>query len=248
MKRFLLPLLMLAVFFTGWEIFCRVKAIPPFLLPAPSRIAILLVKEAPLLLRHGVVTAMEILLGIALSLAVALPLSLAMFFSRPLERGLSPLLIASQAIPVFAIAPLLVVWFGYGMGSKVVMAAVIIFFPLAVTLLQGFKSCDPELRTLFSVMGADFWKTFRYLYWPWALPYFFAGLRVAVSVAAIGAVIGEWVGSQEGLGFLMLQANARLRADMVFASIAVLSLMGLSLWGTVSWFEKKTVRWVGKNN
>jgi putative hydroxymethylpyrimidine transport system permease protein len=129
------------------------------------------------------------------------------------------------------------------MGSKVAMAAVIIFFPVTVTLLQGFKSCDPDMKTLFSVMGAGFLTTLRHLYWPWALPYFFAGLKVAVSVAAIGAVIGEWVGSTDGLGFLMMQANARLRVDLVFASIVVLSGGSLSLWGTGCIFEKNTVRW-----
>jgi putative hydroxymethylpyrimidine transport system permease protein len=243
MKKAALPLLLLGAFLAIWEVCCRRFSIPPFLLPAPSGVFRVLASEAPLLMRHGLTTTLEIIFGITLSLGMGIPLSIAMFFSPALEKALSPLLIASQAIPVFAAAPLLVVWFGYGMGSKVAMASVIIFFPVTVTLLQGFKSCDPDLRKLFSVMGADFWTTLRYLYWPWALPYFFAGLRVAVSVAAIGAVIGEWVGSLDGLGFLMMQANARLRVDLVFASIAVLSAISLSLWGAVSFLEKKTVRW-----
>ncbi|HCL78665.1 MAG TPA: ABC transporter permease [Synergistaceae bacterium] len=243
MRRAAAPLAVTALFLLAWEVLCRWRGIPAYLLPAPSRIAAVLVREAPLLARHGLVTGAEILLGIALSLAVAVPLSILMFFSSSMERGLSPLLVASQAIPAFAAAPLLIVWFGYGMGSKVVMAAVIIFFPLAVTLLQGFKSCDPDLVTLFSAMGADFRTTFRLLYWPWALPYFFAGLRVSVSVATIGAVIGEWVGSQKGLGFLMMQGNARLRVDLVFAAIVVLSLVGLGLWHAVSLVERRTVRW-----
>ncbi len=244
MKARSLPFVTTLSFLCLWELICRLRDLPPFLLPAPSRIAGVLLSEAPLLLRHACVTTFEILLGIALSLAAALPLSVAMFFSPTLERSLSPLLIASQAIPVFAVAPLLVVWFGYGIGSKVVMAALIIFFPVTVTLLQGFKSCDPGLRTLFFVMGADFRRTMRFLYWPWALPYFFAGLRVAVSVAAIGAVIGEWVGSLEGLGFLMMQANARLRVDMVFACVMILSCIGLLLWSAVSFLEARCVRWV----
>ena len=246
MRQAALPLLFLCTFLAAWEAFCRLFDIPPFLLPAPSRVAHVLATEAPLLLRHGLTTILEILLGILLSLAVGIPLSIAMFFSPALEKALSPLLIASQAIPVFAAAPLLVVLFGYGMGSKIAMAAVIIFFPVTVTLLQGFKSCDPDLKILFSVMGAGCLTTLRHLYWPWALPYFFAGLRVAVSVAAIGAVIGEWVGSLDGLGFLMMQANARLRVDLVFASIVVLSAVSLSLWGIVCFLEKNTVRWAEK--
>ena len=243
MRQAALPLLFFCIFLAVWETLCRLFALPPFLLPAPSRVVHVLAAEAPLLFRHGLTTTLEILLGILLSLAVGVPLSIAMFFSPALEKAISPLLIASQAIPVFAAAPLLVVWFGYGMGSKVAMAAVIIFFPVTVTLLQGFKSCDPDMKTLFSVMGAGFLTTLRHLYWPWALPYFFAGLKVAVSVAAIGAVIGEWVGSTDGLGFLMMQANARLRVDLVFASIVVLSAVSLLLWGTVCIFEKNTVRW-----
>jgi putative hydroxymethylpyrimidine transport system permease protein len=243
LKSYLLPLVLTLFFLLFWEAFCRIEKVPPFLLPTPSRIIGLMIAEAPLLLRHATITFLEIILGIMLSLAVALPLAVAMFYSPTLERALSPLLVASQAIPVFAVAPLLVVWFGYGMGSKIVMAAVIIFFPVTVTLLQGFKSCNPGLRTLFFVMGADFRRTLRLLYWPWALPYFFSGLRVAVSVAAIGAVIGEWVGSMEGLGFLMMQANARLRVDMVFASIVILSCIGLSLWTAVSCIEVFCIRW-----
>lgn len=243
MRRAVAPLAVTALFLLAWEVLCRWRDIPAYLLPAPSRITSALLRSAPLLLRHGLVTGAEILLGIALSLAVAVPLALLMFRFSSMERGLSPLLVASQAIPSFAVAPLLIVWFGYGMGSKVVMAAVIIFFPLAVTLLQGFKSCDPELVTLFSAMGADFRTMFRLLYWPSALPYFFAGLKVSVSVATIGAVIGEWVGAQKGLGYLMMQANARLRVDLVFAAIAVLSFVGLGLWSLVAFAERRAVRW-----
>ena len=160
-----------------------------------------------------------------------------------LEKALSPFLVASQAIPVFALAPLLVVWLGYGMAGKILMAAIIIFFPITVSLLEGFKSCDREFRVMFRLMGAGFWQTMRLLYWPWALPHFFAGLRVGVTVATIGAVIGEWVGAQKGLGYLMIQANARLKVDLVFAVILWLSLMGLLLWFGVGWLERKSIRW-----
>jgi putative hydroxymethylpyrimidine transport system permease protein len=174
---------------------------------------------------------------------VAVPLSMIMFARPAVENAIAPFLVASQAVPVFAIAPLLVVWLGYGIASKVLMAAVIIFFPITVSLLEGFKSCDSEYRILFRLMGARFWKTMRLLYWPWALPHFFAGLKIGVSVATIGAVIGEWVGAQQGLGYLMIQANARLKVDLVFAAILWLSVMGLSLWVVVGYLEKKIIRW-----
>ena len=188
-------------------------------------------------------TGLEICAGCALALAVAVPLAASMFYSPQMERVLAPFLVASQAVPVFALAPLLVVWLGYGLASKVLMAAVIIFFPITVTLLEGFKSCDPEYRTLFRLMGADAFTAFRRLYWPWALPYFFAGLKIGVSVATIGAVIGEWVGASQGLGYLMIQANARLQVDLVFAAILYLSIMGLCLWAMVGWVEKRVLSW-----
>jgi len=226
-----------------WETACKALSVPDFILPPPSRIMVVAIARADLLWLHAGITALEVLLGILLALMVAIPLSIAMFAHPAVEKALAPFLVASQAVPVFAIAPLLVVWLGYGIASKVLMAAVIIFFPISVNLLEGFKSCDHEYRVLFQLMGAGFWKTLRLLYWLWALPHFFAGLKVGVSVATIGAVIGEWVGAQHGLGYLMIQANARLRVDMVFAAILWLSAMGLGLWAMVGYVEKRVITW-----
>jgi putative hydroxymethylpyrimidine transport system permease protein len=227
----------------AWEIGCRLGGLPDFILPPPSRIMQVALWEAPRLLPHAAVTLTEILAGIGLALSLAIPLAVVMFARPALERSLAPFLIASQAIPVFALAPLLVVWLGYGLASKVLMAAVIIFFPITVSLLEGFKSCDPAYRTLFRLMGAGFRQTLIRLYWPWALPYFFAGLKVGVSVATIGAVIGEWVGAQQGLGYLMIQSNARLKTDWVFAAIFYLALMGLGLWWLVGRLERRMAGW-----
>ena len=226
-----------------WESACRGFNLPDFILPPPSQILTVAVVQVPLLLPHAATTAMEVLAGILLSLMVAVPLAMIMFAHPAVENAIAPFLVASQAVPVFAIAPLLVIWLGYGIASKVLMAAVIIFFPITVSLLEGFKSCDAEFRILFQLMGAGFWKTMRLLYWPWALPHFFAGLKVGVSVATIGAVIGEWVGAQQGLGYLMIQANARLKVDLVFAAILWLSVMGLSLWIFVGFLERKVITW-----
>lgn len=227
----------------AWELVCKSFEIPDFILPQPSRIMTVAVKQAAVLLPHAGVTALEVVIGILISLMVAIPLAMIMFAHPSVENAIAPFLVASQAIPVFAIAPLLVVWLGYGIASKVLMAAVIIFFPITVSLLEGFKSCDQEYRVLFQLMGAGFWKTMRLLYWLWALPHFFAGLKVGVSVATIGAVIGEWVGAQQGLGYLMIQANARLKVDLVFAAILWLSAMGLSMWVLVGFLEKKVITW-----
>ncbi|MFO8088822.1 MAG: ABC transporter permease [Desulfatiglandaceae bacterium] len=227
----------------SWETLCRVLHVPAFILPSPARILYTAVVQAPLLSSNTAVTAIEILAGIFVALSVALPLATVMFARPAVEHALAPFLVASQAIPVFALAPLLVVWLGYGIAGKVLMAAIIIFFPITINLLEGFKSCSPEYRMLFNLMGAGFWKRMRLLHWPWALPYFFAGLKVGVSIAPIGAVIGEWVGAQKGLGFLMIQANARLRVDLVFAAILWLSAMGLAMWGLVGVLERWVVRW-----
>ncbi|WP_373499651.1 ABC transporter permease [Desulfococcus sp.] len=237
------PLGLIAAFLLGWEAACRYLGVPDFILPPPSAIFRVAVDKAPLLLAHAGATFLEILLGILLSVLVAVPTAVAMFFHRTVERSLTPLLVASQAVPVFAVAPLLVVWFGYGIASKVLMAAVIIFFPITVSLLDGFKNCDREYRILFRLMGAGFWQTLRMLHWPFALPGFFTGLKVGVSVATIGAVIGEWVGAQQGLGYLMIQANARLQVDLVFAAILYLSAMGLGLRLIVDVIERRVIRW-----
>jgi putative hydroxymethylpyrimidine transport system permease protein len=226
-----------------WETICRVSDVPVFILPSPALIVYTAVSQAPLLCSHTAVTAIEILVGILVALSVALPLATVMFARPAVEHALAPFLVASQAVPVFALAPLLVVWLGYGIAGKVLMAALIIFFPITINLLEGFKSCSSEYRMLFNLMGAGFWKRMRHLHWPWALPYFFAGLKVGVSIAPIGAVIGEWVGAQKGLGFLMIQANARLRVDLVFASILWLSAMGLAMWLAVGALERWVVRW-----
>ena len=236
------PVLILSVL-ALWEVGCRLGDLPEFILPPPSHVLRVAVWEAPRLLPHAAVTLTEILAGIALALAVAIPLAVVMFARPALEKSLAPFLIASQAIPVFALAPLLVVWLGYGLASKILMAAVIIFFPITVSLLEGLKSCDPAYRILFRLMGAGFRQTLVRLHWPWALPYFFAGLKVGVSVATIGAVIGEWVGAQQGLGFLMIQSNARLKTDWVFAAIFYLALMGLGLWWLVGKLERRLAAW-----
>ncbi len=238
-----LPTILILGILAVWETGCRLGGLPAFILPPPSQVLKVAVFEGPRLLPHAAVTLVEILAGIGLALGVAIPLAVVMFARPALERSLAPFLIASQAIPVFALAPLLVVWLGYGLASKILMAAVIIFFPITVSLLEGFKSCDPAYRTLFRLMGAGFRQTLIRLHWPWALPYFFAGLKVGVSVATIGAVIGEWVGAQQGLGYLMIQSNARLRTDWVFAAIFYLALMGLGLWWLVGKLERRMAAW-----
>ena len=239
----LIPLFITLGLLILWEVLVRIMHVPAFILPPPSAIGLCAVTKAALIWPHALATALEIVLGIVLALLTSIPLAIFMFARPGIEKGLSPFLVASQAVPVFALAPLLVIWLGYGIWSKVFMAWVIIFFPITVSLLSGLKSCDPDFRMLFTLMGAGFWMKLRLLYWPWALPQFFSGLKVGVTVATIGAVIGEWVGAQKGLGYLMIQSNARLNTDLVFACILWLSAMGLGLWALVGFLEKRMVTW-----
>lgn len=242
-KRTVVSTGLLLLLFLLWEGACRLANIPIFILPAPSRVLFVAVTQAPLLAYHAAMTGIEIILGIFFSITAAIPLAVVMFVYPSVEQAFPLFLWHHRPFQFLSLAPLLIVWFGYGIWSKVFMAAIIIFFPIVVNLLEGLKSCDSDYRKLFHLMGAPFFQSFRYLYWPWALPYFLAGLKVGVSVATIGAVIGEWVGAQRGLGYLMIQSNARLRVDLVFASILWLTAIGIFLWILVGAIEKRTLTW-----
>ena len=227
-----------------WEILVNLLHIPKFILPAPSLIIYTCFSQAPLLLENTLVTAVEILLGLMISLAISIPLAIVMFSFPSVDAAITPFLVISQAIPIFALAPLLVVWFGYGLLSKCSMSTIVIYFPLTGSLHSGFKQVDPDYEVLFDLLDASFWKKMRFLYWPAALPSFFAGLKMAVAVATIGAVLGEWVGAQKGLGYLMIQMNARLRTDMLFAALVWLSAMGMGMWLLVGKLEKHFLFWL----
>lgn len=245
-SRWWVPWLGWGVLVGGWELGCRFSGIPAFLLPSPSAVGAAFGHHFLLLLKHGVVTAGEVVGGMCLAVVVALPLAVGCFSSPALEKMLTPILVASQAMPIFALAPLLVVWCGYGVLGKVVMAAIVIFFPVMVALHGGFRGCDRDYERLFMSLGSSFWKTFRLLHWPWALPALFTGLRTGAAVATIGAVLGEWVGARQGLGYLMIQANARLQTDLLFAALGMLTLLGLGLWKVVGEMERRVLVWRGR--
>lgn len=241
--RWVYPLVLAAAMIAGWEAAVRLWEFPHYILPAPGEIAWTLVDQRWVFLRHTGVTVLEVLAGGALGIAVGLALGLALFFSPVLEKAFYPLLITSQNVPVFAIAPLLVVWFGYGLASKVVMAAIIVFFPITLAALNGLKRTDPELLRLFRTLGASPWQTLWKLRFPAALPALFGGLRLSAVYSTIGAILGEWVGAGAGLGYLMLSANAQLRIAMVFGAIVCLTPIGLLLLGAVTWLERVCLPW-----
>ncbi len=249
MKRSpLLSALLFVAFFGLWEGTVRLLHLPRYILPPPSRILAEAVVGFAGYLPHIVTTLQEMLLGIALAYAVALPLALLMDRYPLVERALFPILIGSQAVPVFALAPLLVLWFGYGVPSKVIMASLIVFFPLVVNTRDGLRAADPDLVALLRSMGASDWQIFRKVRVFAALPYFFSGTRIAVSVSTIGAVIGEWVGSTRGLGYLMLHANAQLRVDVVFVAVLYLTVLGVGLFYLVVALERLALPWYRGNH
>jgi putative hydroxymethylpyrimidine transport system permease protein len=227
----------------AWQLLVWATGVPPFILPGPARVLTALAANAGLLARHAAVTLGEILLGILLGSLVGASAALLLAASRTARRWLMPLLVASQALPVFALAPLLVLWLGYGMASKVAMAVLIIFFPVTAAFLDGLRRTEPGWIELARTMDAGPVAILTQVRVPAALPALASGLRVAAAVAPIGAVVGEWVGSGAGLGYLMLHANARMQVDLMFAALLVLAAMALALWLAVDRGGRRLVRW-----
>lgn len=226
-----------------WEVGVRVGGVPPYILPAPSRIFNTFLAELPLLFSHAGTTMAEVVLGLFLGSAGGMGVALTLFYLPSVGRALYPLILGLQVTPVFAIAPLLVLWLGYGIWPKVAVAALISFFPIAVNVTDGLRSVGEEMVDLLRTLGAREGKTFRLVRLPASLPFLFSGLKVASTLSLVGATIGEWIGAQHGLGYLMLHANALLRVDLVFAAILTLTLLGLALFGGVALLERRFLRW-----
>ena len=226
-----------------WQAVVWATAVPPYILPGPDRVAAALLAQPGLLARHAAVTLQEIVLGILLGSLIGVASAVLLAASGTARRWLMPLLVVSQALPVFALAPLLVLWLGYGMPSKVAMAVLIIYFPVTAAFLDGLRRTEPGWLELARTMDARPAAILRHIRVPAALPALTSGLRVAAAVAPIGAVIGEWVGASAGLGYLMLHANARMQVDLMFAALLVLAAMALLLWWAVDRGGRALVRW-----
>lgn len=240
-------LLVVAGLLAAWQAVVWIAAPPPYILPGPVAAATALAGRFDLLLHHAGITLAEILLGLALGTFLGAAGALAVVAFAPARRWLLPLLVASQAVPVFAIAPLLVLWLGYGMSSKVAMATLIIFFPVTASFLDGLRRTEGRWLDLAHTMAgrgmAARLAVMRYIRIPAALPALASGLRVAAAVAPIGAVVGEWVGSGAGLGYLMLQANARMQVDLMFAALLLLAAITLALFYAVDAATRALIPW-----
>ena len=237
------PLLVFGGLLLAWALLVEATGVPRYILPGPGQVAAALVAHGPLLLGHAGVTVAEILLGLLIGGLFGLLCALAIAAAPLVRPWVLPLLVVSQAIPVFALAPVLVLWLGYGMASKVAMAALIIFFPVTAAFLDGLRRTEPGWLDLARTMNAAPGRVLLQIRVPAALPALASGLRVATAVAPIGAVVGEWVGSSAGLGHLMLHANARMQVDLMFAALLVLAVFAVALYFTVDALLRRAMPW-----
>lgn len=227
----------------GWEGFVRAASVDPVFLPAPSRVLRATWESAGLLSLHGRQTLLEAVLGLGLALLAGVFFGVLVELSPLLRRSIYPLLVISQTIPMIALAPLLVIWFGFGIAPKLLVVALVCFFPLAVAMADGLASAEPDTVRLLRSMGASRAQLFFKVRLPQSLPYLFSGAKIAVTYAIIGAIFGEWVGAYEGLGIFMQRAKSSFRTDLVFAAILVTSLLSVGLFGLVALLERAMLPW-----
>jgi ABC-type nitrate/sulfonate/bicarbonate transport system permease component len=237
--RFLFLLLLLAL----WQTVSGLGLVPPYMLPSPLRIVHAMAHDFPLLMRHTGVTILETAVGLLLSLAASFVLALVMDNTAFLRRQLMPILLFTQTVPTIAVAPLLVLWLGYGASPKIALVFITCFFPLTVGLLSGLQSADEDSAQLLKSMGATRRHIYRYLKLPSSLPSFFSGLRIAGSYAVIAAVVAEWLGGNSGLGVYMTRVRKSYSFDKMFAVILLTAALSLVLMRGIEELEKRVVRW-----
>lgn len=248
-RRYLAPVAVILVLLGAWELAARwdwisnALNIEDFLVPAPSDIAKSLWEDRSLLGSNAWVTLKEVVFGFAIAAVAGIGFALLIHLSETARRAVYPLLVASQTIPIVILAPILVVWFGFGLTPKLVIVALICFFPITVNMLDGLRSVDPDLTKMLRSLGAGRLQRLWRAEIPTALPYAFSGARVAITVSVIGAVFAEYVGSSEGLGHLINQAQAQLLTARSFAAVVVLSAMAILLFALVSLIERKVITW-----
>ncbi|MCF1504278.1 ABC transporter permease [Afifella sp. H1R] len=227
----------------AWQAVTYFGDVPAYLLPPPSAIAERIYSDFGLLFSHSLVTAKEVLIGFLLSIVISVPLAAILAQFPLVERMLYPLLVASQTVPKVAIAPLLVVWFGFGLFPKILIAFLICFFPILVDSLVGFRSMPKEIAWLARSTGASRWKVFLHFQVPAALPNIFAGVKVASTLAIVGAIVGEFVAADSGLGYQLIVANGSLDVTLSFSILIVLSVMGMLLFALVDLAERLALPW-----
>lgn len=243
LKEVLPPILLIAALIICWEVASIAFKVPEFLLPKPSRIAEVIVLRHAVLWKNLLITLEEVLLGLVVGFLGGFGLALIMFFSPVMRRTLNPIVVISQTIPVIALGPILVIWLGYNIMPKIIIVALIVFFPITVNTFDGLVSCDQDLITLLKSMGASRWQIFTKVQLPNALPFVTSASKVAITFSVIGAVTAEWIGSDKGLGAYILQSNARIRTPEMFAAILVTALMGIIMFFIAQIAENMIIPW-----
>lgn len=233
----------IVLFLGSWQLLIWVFGMEKFVLPSPLSVMKIFLENWKMLLESAWPTLQEIVYGFSLSVCVGIPLAVIMVSYRRVEQLISPILIFSQTIPKVAIAPLFVIWFGFGMLPKILIAFLISFFPIVIDTSVGLKSVPQDMLDLVASTGGSFWRSLRKVRLPHALPNIFGGLKLAITFATIGAIVGEFVGTSEGLGYVIQIANGRLQTSLVFAAVILLSIMGLLLYNIVVLLEKKLIPW-----
>ena len=233
----------IAVILIVWQTICSLGMIDSFLLPSPVQVVKAFVEELPVLMEHSMVTLTEALIGLLLGILLGFVMAVLMDQFEPLYKAFYPLIVLTQTVPTVAIAPLLVLWFGYEMAPKVILIVITTFFPITVGLLNGFKSADKDSINLLRAMGASKVQIFKIVKLPGALSQFFAGLRISASYAVVGAVISEWLGGFSGLGVYMTRVKKAFSFDKMFAVIFLISIISLLLMKCVDLLQKKCMPW-----
>lgn len=243
----MLPAAAIIIILIVWQFVSQMGWISEFLLPSPFRVVKAFINDFPLLMSHAKVTLMEAFLGLAAGVLIGFCIAVLMDRFHKLYQAFYPLIVLTQTIPTVAIAPLLVLWFGYEMLPKVILIVIVTFFPVTVSLLDGFQSADADTISLMRSMGASKMQIFRYVKFPGALSQFFSSLRIAVSYAVVGAVISEWLGGFDGLGVYMTRVKGSFSFDKMFAVIFLISAISLILMKLVNILQKKCMPWETKN-
>ena len=237
------PIWLIIVLIIGWDLCIRLFKIPQYLIPTPWQVVQQLFKEWPMLWRESLPTLYATLGGFVLSALVGVPIAMWIAYSRLVESFVYPLLVFSQSVPKVAIAPLFVVWFGFGVIPKVIAAFLLGFFPVIVATVQGFKSIESDVIDLARSMGASPLKVFLKFRLPQAMPAIFSGLKVSVTLAVVGAVVGEFVGSNSGLGYVLQKANGTFDLPLMFAALVILSMIGVLLFLVLELIERWVLPW-----
>lgn len=247
-KEWIKPAATLILLVVAWEGVTRLFNVPVWLIPAPSEIVRAIIERGPDVLYHTWVTFYETVLGFALAILLGVPLAVAVVHSKSLSNTIYPLILVTQSIPKVAFAPILLIWFGYGDFPKILVAFLVAFFPVVVDTATGLRSPLPQAIDLARQLAATNFQIYTKIRFPSALPHFFAGLKVAITLSVIGAVIGEFVGAESGLGFLVIESTSHFKTPLAFGAMMLLAIMSMVLFAVVAIAERIVCPWYGRSS